>query len=41
VLNADRLAEALEIELEIDATEHAVGGYSLDIIGKDQANGPS
>jgi hypothetical protein len=38
-LNADRLAEALGIELELDATEHPVGGYSLDIIGKDQTNG--
>ncbi len=37
--NADRLAEALGIELEFEATEHAVGGYSLDIIGKDQSNG--
>jgi hypothetical protein len=27
------------IELEFEATEHAVGGYSLDIIGKDQTNG--
>ena len=37
--NADRLAEALGIELEFEATEHPVGGYSLDIIGKDQTNG--
>ena len=37
--NADRLAEALGIELELEATEHPVGGYSLDIIGKDQTNG--
>jgi hypothetical protein len=37
--NADRLAEALGIEMELDATEHAVGGYSLDVIGKDQTNG--
>lgn len=37
--NADRLAEALGIELELEDTEHAVGGYSLDIIGKDQTNG--
>ncbi len=37
--NADRLAEALGSELEFEATEHAVGGYSLDIIGKDQSNG--
>ena len=37
--NAERLAEALGIELEFEATEHPVGGYSLDIIGKDQTNG--
>lgn len=37
--NADRLADALGIELEFEATEHAVGGYSLDVIGKDQTNG--
>ena len=36
--NADRLAEALGIELEVEATEYAVGGYSLDIFGKDQTN---
>jgi Domain of unknown function (DUF4268) len=37
--NADRLAEALGIELEFEGTERAVGGYSLDIIGRDQSNG--
>jgi hypothetical protein len=37
--NADRLAEALGIEMELEGTEHAVGGYSLDVIGKDQTNG--
>lgn len=37
--NADRLGEALGIELEFDGTEHPVGGYSLDIIGRDQSNG--
>jgi len=37
--NADRLAEALGIELELEEIEHAVGGYSLDIIGRDQTNG--
>ena len=36
--NADRLAEALGIELEVEATEYAVGGYSLDMFGKDQTN---
>jgi len=37
--NADRLAEALGIDLELEATEYPVGGYSLDIIGKDQSHG--
>lgn len=36
--NADRLAEALGIDLELEAAEHAVGGYSLDLIGKDITN---
>jgi hypothetical protein len=36
--NADRLAEALAIEIDVEATEYAVGGYSLDIFGKDQTN---
>lgn len=33
--NADVLSEALGIELELEAAEHAVGGFSLDIIGRD------
>lgn len=37
--NADRLADALGIEMEFEGTEHSVGGYSLDIIGRDQTNG--
>lgn len=36
--NAERLAEALGIELEIDAAEHAIGGFSLDLIGRDVTN---
>ncbi len=36
--NGDRLAEALGIELQVEGTEYAVGGYSLDIFGKDQTN---
>jgi len=36
--NADRLSEALEIDIEFDAAEHAVGGYSLDLVGKDITN---
>jgi Domain of unknown function (DUF4268) len=37
--NAERLADALGIELELDAAEHGVGGYSLDLIGRDLSNG--
>lgn len=37
--NADRLGEALGLELELTSAEHAVGGYSLDLIGRDMSNG--
>lgn len=36
--NADRLSEALGIDLEFEAAEHAVGGYSLDLVGRDITN---
>jgi Domain of unknown function (DUF4268) len=36
--NGDRLAEALGIDLELEAAEHAVGGYSLDLVGRDLTN---
>jgi hypothetical protein len=36
--NADRLSEALGIDLELEAAEHAVGGYSLDLVGRDITN---
>jgi hypothetical protein len=36
--NADRLAEALGIDIELEAAEHAVGGYSLDLVGRDITN---
>jgi hypothetical protein len=36
--NADRLAEALGIDLELEAAEHAVGGFSLDLVGRDITN---
>jgi hypothetical protein len=36
--NADRLADALGIDLELEAAEHAVGGYSLDLVGRDITN---
>lgn len=37
--NGDHLADALGIELELDAIAHPVGGYRLDIIGRDLTNG--
>jgi Domain of unknown function (DUF4268) len=36
--NSERLSEALGIDLEFEAAEHAVGGYSLDLIGRDITN---
>lgn len=36
--HGDHLAEALGIDLQLDDTEHAVGGYRLDIIGRDLSN---
>ena len=36
--NADRLAEALGIDIELEAAEHAVAGYSLDLVGRDITN---
>ncbi|MFP5255426.1 MAG: DUF4268 domain-containing protein [Acidimicrobiia bacterium] len=33
--NADRLADALGIELELSGAEHPVGAFSLDLIGRD------
>lgn len=36
--NADRLSEALEIDLELDTAEHSVGGYALDLVGRDITN---
>lgn len=32
---ADRLSEVLGIDLELEAAEHPVGGFSLDLIGRD------
>lgn len=34
--NADVLGEALHMDLELDAAEHTVGGFSLDLIGRDR-----
>jgi hypothetical protein len=36
--NADRLGAALGIDVELDAAEHRVGGYSLDLVGRDITN---
>ncbi len=36
--NSDRLAEALGIDLELHAAEHPVGGFSLDLLGRDLSN---
>jgi hypothetical protein len=33
--NADRLADALGIDTELEAAAHPVGGYSLDLVGRD------
>lgn len=36
--NADALADVLGIDMELSAAEHPVGGYSLDLLGKDLTN---
>jgi hypothetical protein len=36
--NGERLGQALGIELELHAAEHPVGGYSLDLVGRDLTN---
>jgi hypothetical protein len=35
---AQRLAEALGIDLELETAEHSVGGYKLDLFGRDITN---
>lgn len=37
--NADVLSDALGMDLELTAAEHPVGGFSLDLIGRDIATG--
>lgn len=37
--NADRLSETLGINLELEAAEHSVGSFSLDLIGTDLDSG--
>ena len=36
--NADLLEEALGIDTELEEAEHPVGGFSLDLIGRDLTN---
>lgn len=37
--NADRLGDALGIDLELSDREHPVGGYALDLVGQDLTHG--
>jgi hypothetical protein len=36
--NAEVLAEALGIDVELTAAEHPVGGFNLDLVGRDLTN---
>lgn len=36
--NADHLGEVLGVDLELQAAEHAVGGFWLDLLGRDLTN---
>jgi len=36
--NADRLSEAIGLELELTTAEHPVGGFALDLVGIDRTN---
>lgn len=36
--NGDRLGESLGIDLEFERSEHPVGGFALDLIGRDLTN---
>lgn len=36
--NADALGTALGIEIELSSSEHAVGGFAVDLIGRDMTN---
>lgn len=36
--HADHLAETLGIDLELEQSEHPVGGFSLDLVGRDLTN---
>jgi Domain of unknown function (DUF4268) len=36
--NADALAEALGLDIQLTANEHPVGGFALDLVGRDLTN---
>ena len=36
--HADQLGEAIGIDLELEESEHPVGGFSLDLVGRDQTH---
>jgi hypothetical protein len=36
--NADALAEALGLDIELSAAEEPVGGFALDLVGRDMTN---
>jgi hypothetical protein len=36
--NADALADVLGLDLELSAAEHPVGGFALDLVGRDLTN---
>ncbi len=37
--NADVLSDLLGMDLELEVAEHPVGGFSLDLLGRDTATG--
>jgi hypothetical protein len=37
--NADVLSDLLGMDLALEVAEHPVGGFSLDLIGKDESTG--
>jgi hypothetical protein len=39
VANADALADTLGIDIELDVSEHPIGAFRLDVLGRDLTNG--
>jgi hypothetical protein len=37
--NVDVLSDLLGMDLALDVAEHPVGGFSLDLLGRDEATG--